>query len=90
MDLAGWPPPPAGAFDPHGGGFAITPEQATIKTVVRTLQDRVDFICTFEGKDLNHLFKTWDEKTSQKVTAILRGSTGKTLSSVGMIEIPND
>ena len=89
-DLAGWPPEPAGAFNPHGGTFAISPEQVTIKRVVRVVRSRVDFVCRFDEKELNYSFAAGEEKTAKKVEAILESNLGTTLFSNGTAEIPGD
>lgn len=90
QDLAGWQPVTAEAFSPRGGTFAISIEQVMIKRVVRIVKNRVDLICTFEGKDVNYPFNAPDEKTAQKLGVILNNNIGKTLFSIGTIEIPED
>jgi hypothetical protein len=54
------------------------------------VKNRVDLICTFEGKDVNYPFNAPDEKTAQKLGVILNNNIGKTLFSIGTIEIPED
>jgi len=89
MDLANWPPD-GGGTGGRGAKFAVSPEKVSIKRIVRIVENRVDFICTFEGKDVNYSFAAPDEKTAQKLGIILNSNVGKTLFSIGTIEIPED
>ena len=89
MDLAGWPPDGGGTWAP-GETFAISSEQVTIKEVVRIAGNRVDFSCAFADKVVNYRFSAPDEKTARKLETILANSIGKSLFSVGMVEIQED
>ena len=88
-DLAGWPPAYANSAQAIGVTVPFI-EELTIKEVKRILKNRVDLICMFQGKDVNCLFSMPDEKTAEKVGTILKNNVGKTLFSIGTIEIPED
>ena len=90
QDLIGWQPGTSEAFSSRGGTFEISIENVLIQRVVRIVKNRVDFICTDEAKDLNYTFPAPDEKTAQKLEVILNNNIGKTLFSIGTIEIPED
>ena len=91
MDLPGWPPDGgAGYRNPRGGIFAISLEQVIVKDVIRIVKSNIEFNCMFEGNSVNYFLSTPNEETAKKVGAILKNNIGKTLFSVGMIQIPED
>ena len=54
------------------------------------MQDHVLFSCLFEGRSVFYDFPLLDENNREKVVEILHENTGKTLLSIGPIEIPKD
>ena len=88
-DLAGWPPIGGGAYG-RGNSFAISSEQVAVKEVVRIVDEHVTFTCAFEGNLLTYDFCAPNEETADKVGKLLKENSGKTLFSVGMLELPLD
>ena len=62
----------------------------TIEDVLGVMQDHVLFSCSFEGRSLFYDFPLLDENNREKITKILHENIGKTLLSIGSIEIPKD
>jgi hypothetical protein len=90
MDLPGWIPQPGGPTSP-GESFPIYPEQVTIERVVGIFGEyRLLFTCRFDGRSVPYNFPLPDLKTAAKITVILTENVGKTLLSIGTIEIPED
>ena len=87
MNLPNWPPDSGGAFK-TGDVFPISPESVIIEGVVRVAGKTITFTCAFNGKQQAYDFSAPDEKTAEKVAVILKNNVGKTLFSVGMMEIP--
>ena len=90
MDLPGWPPQSAGAFNLRSDRFPTSADQVTIEQVVAPLGDDLIFTCRFEGRFVFYNFPMLDRKTREKIVAILFENAGKTLMSIGTIEIPKD
>jgi hypothetical protein len=89
MDLPGWPPIPGGAHKP-GDSFPTSTDQVTVETVLRTSEGNVMFMCRFGDRAVGYHFFIADEKTAKKVVALLSENVGKTLLSIGMMELPSD
>lgn len=75
MDLVGWPPDGAWSGT-RGETFPISPEQVTIKEVVRIVRNHIDFMCAFQNKDVLYPFSAPDEATAHKLVRILKNNTG--------------
>ncbi len=89
MDLPHWPPDSGGPFK-AGDVFPVSAESVIIENVVRVDGEKITFTCTFNGKLQSYDFSAPDEKIAAKLAVILKDNVGKTLFSVGMIEIPGD
>jgi hypothetical protein len=50
---------------------------------------KLTFTCTFDGKKLIYDYAAPSVRTAEKLAAILRENAGKTLSFVGLIELPH-
>jgi hypothetical protein len=81
-DLIGWPPA-SGMFRSHHP----TPEQETIRDVVRVVGKRIEFNCKYGAENVAHSFLAPDEKTAVKLESILKDNIGNTLRSIEMVEI---
>jgi hypothetical protein len=64
-------------------------DQVTIMNVQST-KGRINILCEFEGEQASFHYSERDERTKERVAEILTNNIGKTLLSVGMIEIPED
>jgi hypothetical protein len=85
-DLDNWPPDPCGVYK-----TTIVPplaEQAIIQKVLHMYDIWITFTCEFEGNDHTYDFQTHDKITPPKLKIILEDNIGKSLFSVGDIEIP--
>ncbi|MGD0737603.1 MAG: hypothetical protein ABR976_20925 [Terracidiphilus sp.] len=87
MDLPGWPPNPGGAKS-EGERSPTALDQVTIEQVNHVMEDHVMFTCRFNGHQVPHNFQLADKKTGEKIEKILNDNRGKTLLSIGIIEIP--
>ena len=61
-----------------------------IENVVRIDGKEITFTCTFDGKRQSYDFAAPDEKIAAKLAVILKDNVGKTLFSVGTIELPGN
>jgi hypothetical protein len=86
-DLPGWIPQPGGAKS-EGETFPTTADQVYIEQVIHVMDDHVIFTCKFNGRSVFYDFPLLDKKTSEKIMEILNDNRGKTLLSIGIIEIP--
>jgi hypothetical protein len=85
-DLENWPPEPCGVFKTS---FASPlPEQAIIQKVSHMYDIWITFICEFEGNDHTYDFQSRDKITPPRLKVILEDNIGKSLLSIGEIEIP--
>ena len=89
MDLPGWVPQSGGAHK-TGETMLYAPEKVTIEGALRVLPGCVSFTCIFHGKAIGYDFWISDKKLAEKVAKILNDNRGKTLLSIGWIEIPED
>jgi hypothetical protein len=89
IDLPGWAPQPGG-LSSDGERFPTSAYQVTIERVIYVMEDRVIFTCGFECQSVFHNFRLLDLKTGKTIADILKDNVGKTLLSVGVIEIPED
>jgi hypothetical protein len=85
-DLENWPPEPCGLFKTT----LISPsaEQAIIQKVLHVYDIWITFSCGFEGNDHTYDFQTHDKITPAKLKVILEDNIGKSLLSIGEIEMP--
>ena len=86
QDLENWPPKP-------GEFFEISPatppaELSMINGVLCARDNWIIFSCEFGGDQYPCLFLTHDGATSLTLKAILQANIGKSLLSIGEIEIP--
>jgi FKBP-type peptidyl-prolyl cis-trans isomerase 2 len=88
MDLPQWPPDSGGEFK-HGDKFAISSEHVVIKEVTKVDGTKLTFTCTFNGKKLSYDYAAPSVRTAEKLAEILQNNVGKTLFSVGVIELPH-
>ena len=89
MDLKGWVPQSGGAFK-SGNVFPMSAEQVTIEKILRVMDDHVSFTCDFGGRSEGYDFFVPDKKTANKIAKILNDNVGKTLFSIGFMELPPD
>jgi hypothetical protein len=89
MDLDGWVPQSGGAYR-GGDKFPISAEEVTIEKVLRAMKDHVAFTCDFGGKSVGYDFYVPSLHVAEKVATILNANVGKTLFSIGAIELPAD
>jgi hypothetical protein len=85
-DLENWPPEPCGVY--KRSFVSPSAEQAIIKKVLHMYDIWITFSCEFEGEDHTYDFQTHDKITPPKLKEILENSIGKSLISIGEIEIP--
>ena len=96
MDLLGWVPQPGGAKSK--GDRVPRADEVFIERVLKEFDDHIMFSCRFvdwstgeaEARSIYYDFPMLDEKTRPKIKEILTENTGKTLLSIGTIEIPSD
>jgi hypothetical protein len=86
-ELEGWPPQPSGF---HMGSYKVpTSEQAILKDVVRSHNNWVTFVCSFDRDDHKYDFEAPDKSDALQVEKILKSNIGKSLLEIGEIEIPS-
>jgi len=85
-DLENWPPEPCGVFKTTF--MSPSAEQAIIQKVLHGYDIWITFSCEFEGSDHTYDFQTPDKITPPKLKVILEDHIGKSLLSIGEIEIP--
>ena len=96
MDLLGWVPQPGGAKSE--GDRVPSPDAVFIERVLKVFEDHIMFACSFidrstgEAKARSYFydFPMLDKKTLPKIAEILNDNIGKTLLSIGTIEISKD
>jgi hypothetical protein len=96
MDLLGWIPQPGGAKS--RGDRVPSADEVFIERVLKVFDNHIMFSCRFvdrstgkgEARSIFYDFPMLDEKTRPKIEEILTESMGKTLLSIGTIEIPSD
>jgi hypothetical protein len=89
-DLENWPPQVCTAFLPRGSAFPSSLDEAIAKGVMRNGKTSFEFICTAAGADFNYPFSERDVGTAEKLWTIFENSLGKSLLSIGMLEVPAD
>lgn len=90
MDLPGWVPQSGGAYDPHTDKFPVAAGEVTIENVHHVMNDHVTFTCIFNGRSVSYDFFVLDAKMAKKIAKILVNNRGKSLLSIGTMEIPAD
>jgi hypothetical protein len=89
MELPGWPPQPSNGY--KSGDVSPSPiEEVTIEAVRRVIRKSVGFSGRFQSRTIGYTFVAPDEKTADKIAAILSDYVGDKLSSIMSIEIPSD
>jgi hypothetical protein len=89
MDLPGWVPQSGGAHK-TGDAMLYPAEKVTIEGVSHVLPGCVSFTCSFQGKSIGYDFWILDKKLAEKVAKVLNDNRGKTLLSIGWVEISED
>jgi hypothetical protein len=85
-DLENRPPEPSGACK---ATFVLpSAEQAIIQKVLHMFDIWITFSCGFEGKGHTYDFQSLDNGTPPRLKVILEDNIGKSLFSIGEIEIP--
>lgn len=95
-DLLSWAPQPGGAK--AEGDRVPHADEVYIERVVQTFEDHILFSCRFVdnaagkggARSLFYDFQMLDAETLPKIVEILNDNIGKTLLSIGEIEIPTD
>lgn len=86
-DLPGWVPQPCNS-KAAGDTFPMTADQVTIERVIWLKDGHLVFACRFGRELVFHDFQHLDDATGELIGKILDENRGKTLLSVGAIEIP--
>jgi hypothetical protein len=85
-DLENFPPEPCGVYKTT---FVLpSAEQAIIDKVLHIYDIWITFSCEFEGNYHTYDLQTDDRMTPPKLKMILENNIGKSLFSIGEIEIP--
>jgi hypothetical protein len=95
-DLPGWVPQPGGARST--GERVPRPNEVFIERVLQVFNDNLIFTCRFvdnfsgkpEGRSVFYSFPVLEKETLPKIAEIINQNVGKTLLSIGDIEIPSD
>jgi hypothetical protein len=87
MDLGNWPPEGAGPVN-NGESVPLCADQVMINNVLQIGRTRVIFSCLLEGRTLIYHLLVDDVNMGIQVARILSDNRGKTLLSIGTIEIP--
>jgi hypothetical protein len=85
-DLENWPPEPSGIYKTTF--VSPSPEQAIIQKVLHMYDIWITFSCEFEGHNHTYDFQTHDSIVPPKLKVILEANVGKSLFSIGEIQIP--
>src|SRR5260370_5873570 len=87
-DLPYWTPHAGGAI--RGNRASISPEHVTIGIITKIKKDQVEFSVNFNRGFARYTQRTKSEHDARGFAQILKDNAGKTLSSIGGIEIPGD
>jgi hypothetical protein len=85
-DLENWPPEPSGIY--RRTLVLPSAEQATIQKVLHMFDIWITFSCEFEENIHTYDFQTLDNGMPPRLKVILEDNIGKSLSSIGEIELP--
>jgi len=85
-DLNGWPPEPGGTY--RTSYTVPSSEEAMIEKVVSVFDDTVCFTGTANGNEHTYDFKAPNEKVALDLKRILESNIGKSVFSVGDVELP--
>jgi hypothetical protein len=77
----------AGGFYGRGSTFATHPDTPVVDVVQRIAGNRVDFICRFENQALLYRVLAPARRTAEELARTLSENRGKTLGSLGGIEL---
>jgi len=86
LDLENWPPKPGEFFEESSA--APAPEMVIVESVLSVRDNWIIFSCKFGGDQYPCFFLTKDGATSLALKAILEANIGKSLLSIGEMEIP--
>ena len=84
-DLKQWPPHASFAY--KGWRKEPSPEETIVKNVAHIQADWIVFSCEFKGELYAFDIEAPDDTTLLKIKAILEENVGKSISSIGEIEI---
>lgn len=85
-ELEGWPPQPGGSYKTS---YTVpSSEESMIEKVVSVLDDNLCFTGTANGKQHTYDFKAPNEKVALTLKKVLEFNIGKSLFSVGDVELP--
>lgn len=76
-----------GRLDKTGRCLSQLADDVTIENVIRYANEHLMFTCMFRGASVFYDFPMLDEKTANKVAAILNDHVGQTLTSIAFVEI---
>jgi hypothetical protein len=85
QDLENWPPKPGEFFETSPA--APAPELVIVESVLSVRANWIIFSCAFGGDLYPCFFLTKDGTTSLALKAILEANIGKSLFSIGEVEI---
>ena len=86
-DLPNWPPE-AGGAKIHGGRAAISPKDVTIRVITKIRNHQVEFTVNFGHGLVRYTQRTGNRRDATGFAQILKDNVGKTLFSIGEIELP--
>jgi hypothetical protein len=84
--LPNWPPHGGGAI--RGGRAGISPERLTIGVITRIRKNEAEFSVNSNRRLVRYTQRTKSEHDVRGFAQILKDNVGKTLFSIGEIEIP--
>jgi hypothetical protein len=84
-DLPNWPPHAGGAI--RGRRARISPERVTIGVITRIRKNEVEFSVNFNRGLVRFTQRTKSEHDAKEFAQILKDNVGKSLISIGEIEI---
>ena len=86
-DLPNWPPEASGT-KLHGGRTAISSKDATIRVITRIRNDQVEFTVNFNRGLVRYTQRINNGRDARGFAQVLKDNVGKTLFSIGEIELP--
>lgn len=86
-DLPNWPPQ-AGGAKIHGGRSGISSKDVTIRVITKIRNDQVEFTVNFGHGLVRYTQRTNNRREARGFAQILKDNVGKTLFSIGEIELP--
>jgi len=86
-DLPNWPPQ-AGGAKMHGGRAGISAKDVTIRVITKIRNDQVEFTVNFGHGLVRYIQRTRNGSDAREFAKILNDNVGKSLFSIGEIEMP--